>query len=429
VGRGLWLVRWVLRFDGVFSILGLFKLRSFDDFHANPFQSTLEHYVAQSVGVTAAGAGLFWVLDALEHRAAFMGRNGGDDGLCVLLKDIGKFRVNPSKRANISKNMTTGQFKEILGEIKISDITRLVLKHSEYPRSFKKFVALQPVVKFLNYLVIYFENFLKIFEYLLIRHDICKQQVKIKNLKSANVESNLSTRLQFNRIKLAQKYAEILIGHEELRPHHHMANKLRLSQQGKDLALQENLLKFCKHFTWIAHFRRARGIIDGEIDRLFRSKHFQSCWPHVETQRLTFRDRQILYGIHEVEKGSQMLDNSPVVKELMRIAPQHLSILRIGDVKYMGGNRFLKELELEYVTPPEQLALAHVTHGILGKPKQVFDENLQIDWCAVRDEGYCEAYDPYHLVRQVFVPTTAGDLLPAGGRTCKPRHKIKVVHK
>jgi hypothetical protein len=54
---------------------------------------------------------------------------------------------------------------------------------------------------------------------------------------------------------------------------------------------------------------------------------------------------------------------------------------------------------------------------------------LQINWCAVRDEGYCDAYDPYNLVRQVFVPTTAEDLLPAGSRTCKPRHKIKVVHK
>jgi protein phosphatase 1 regulatory subunit 36 len=322
------------------------------------------------------------------------------------------------------------KFKEIEGFVDTADVAAVVFRaaaRSEYSSTFHRFVTRQSVKKFLNNIAIYFENFLKIEEFLRIRQGIGERDVKIKNLKSLDIERNMSKLLQLNRAMVARQYSEILLGNDDMHAFHHMTNKIGKSQTEKELALYEMLLKFSKEYAWIVHFRQKRGVIATEIDRLFRTPNFISSKPD---SSLSYRDQQILHGQVEVMSGkrNRVFGTSPLINELLKISPAHSPILNIDVYKYKGGNEFMKEFELEYVTPPVHLSLTYKSHGILGKPKKLFNRNLVINWCSVRDENYSAAYDPYCLFEKSFVQTTTKEYLPADEKPSKPTYKIKSIH-
>lgn len=293
--------------------------------------------------------------------------------------------------------------------ITIQDIKNLVLflvLPNQISNQFIEFFHCDTVDQFLNDLIIYFEYFLKIVEFLLIRRDEMSNvdgRSKIHNMHSISIDRILSKYLSQYRLILAREYSRIIVGAGDTQQFHHLNNKQQKSLTNKDRSFYEILICVATRIVWIGLHRRAFAVIDSEINRLFRSNHFNIAQKQIPNcLKFSKREQEILYGINNnlVNCRNQ---KSPLILEILNISPHDVHVLGIGVNKYRGNDPRMKSLENEYVIPDAQLSFIDIQHGILGQPKSLYDTMLQLNWFEVRKQKFSMDYDPYRLIRSPYL--------------------------
>ncbi|XP_054741131.1 protein phosphatase 1 regulatory subunit 36-like [Anastrepha obliqua] len=285
--------------------------------------------------------------------------------------------------------------------ILVQDIKNIVLflAPSEIiTTDFIHFLHTFTVDRFLRALIIYFEYYLKMVEFVLIRRDeIAGEKAQIQSEDTNEIKRVYSTHLIQHRLLLAREYSTIIMGDGEMKGFYHITPIVNISHSIKDKRFHEAFLAFSTQVVWIAMHRRAYDYIDMEMYRLFRSEHFKlKRYAHIN---FTQAETSMLYG-KNYKRRNYRAQNSPLIQELANVSTENLPILWIGERKYRGTDLRIHQLELEYIVPDSQLTLIDVCHGILGHPKKIYDTVLTINWEAVRFQNYSEIYDPYQLVRQ-----------------------------
>lgn len=275
------------------------------------------------------------------------------------------------------------------GTITIQDIKDVVLflaKPKRFPVILIDMLHTETIDVFLNDSIIYFEYFLKLLEFMVIRRDEMRHpKWKSRSVDSDCVEHMMSEYMTQYRIILGRSYSKILLGQGDMRRFHHMANGMHQSYSEKDRCVTEPFFAFCKQCIWIAHHRRAQNEIDFEFDRLFRSAYFQLDKKATTIcHSLTPHERHLLYGIND-RRMQMFRQQPPLVMELLRMHPRHYSLLWLTDRKYEGRDSRMQKLELEYTVPDAQLVLVNVQHGILGHPMHLYSTlPLSLSYCLIR---------------------------------------------
>ncbi|XP_036333413.1 protein phosphatase 1 regulatory subunit 36-like [Rhagoletis pomonella] len=285
--------------------------------------------------------------------------------------------------------------------ILVQDIKNVVLflAPSEIiTKDFIYFLHTFTVDRFLRALIIYFEYYLKMVEFVLIRRDeITGDKAQIQSEDTNEIKRIYSEYLTQHRLLLAREYSTIIMGEGEMKRFYHITPIVNISQSIKDKRFYETFLAFSTQVVWIAMHRRAYDYIDLEMYRLFRSEHFKlKRYAHIN---FTQAEANMLYG-KNYKRRNYRTQNSPLIQELANVATENLPILWIGERKYRGTDLRVHQMELEYIVPDSQLILIDTCHGILGHPKKIYDTILNMNWEAVRFQNYSETYDPYQIKRQ-----------------------------
>ncbi|XP_017083670.2 uncharacterized protein LOC108116357 [Drosophila eugracilis] len=286
-------------------------------------------------------------------------------------------------------------------DVVMEDIRNLVLYLM--PRDFLtyKFIEFMhqwEVSQLIHSLIIYFEYYLRMVEFVLIRRDeLSGQMGQVQSEQTNDMKRTFSVYLSQYRMLVARNYCLIIKGEGTMSKFYHMKPISNVSATIHDKYFHEHFLAVAIQIVWICMHRRAYFIIEMEMNRLFRSEHFVSA--HPEYLNFTDAERSLLYGRNK-KNFNYRVQESPLVQELKLVAEEDLPILWIGERKYRGTNIRIAEMELEYIVPGSQLRLIDVSHGILGHPKKLYNTLLSLDWPAVRFLNFSEKYDPYHIVRQ-----------------------------
>lgn len=144
--------------------------------------------------------------------------------------------------------------------IVIQDIKNLVLFQAagnSVDGRFVDFFHTSIVDEFLNDLIIYFEFYFKLLEFLLTRRKRNDStQSKLSDKDAMAIEMALSEYMDQYRIILAREYCQILLGGDGAKHFHHMANPMRISHKELDLHLMEAFYSFCVQIAWIAMHRQ-----------------------------------------------------------------------------------------------------------------------------------------------------------------------------
>ncbi|XP_017099007.2 protein phosphatase 1 regulatory subunit 36-like [Drosophila bipectinata] len=280
----------------------------------------------------------------------------------------------------------------------INDIRDLVLflMPSEFlTHRFVEFMHRPAVHRLIHALIIYFEYFLRLVEFVLIRRDELAGQ--IQSQQTIEMKKTFSIYLSQYRILVARNYSVILKGEGDMAEYYHLKEIVNISDTDRDKIFHEQFLAVTTQMVWICMHRRAYNVIEMEMNRLFRSDHFIMTRP--EYLRFTRAERSLLYG------GNNKIVNyrtqvSPLIQELEHVPDADMPILWIGERKYRGTDLRIAEMELEYIVPGPQLRMIDIAHGILGHPKRLYNTILDLDWPTVRYSNFSIQYDPYHIVRQ-----------------------------
>ncbi|XP_055923343.1 protein phosphatase 1 regulatory subunit 36-like [Eupeodes corollae] len=301
--------------------------------------------------------------------------------------------------ANISENTDEAEI------VRIEDIKNLVLflAPSEFiTNKFITFIHNKTVDKFFNALIIYFEHFLRLVEFILIRRDEVSGETtaQVQSTESAKIKRIYSEHLSQYRIILAREYSEIVMGSGEMAPFYHLNTLVKISKTHVDRCLYEMLLAFSTQLVWIAHSRRAYETIDCEMNRLFRSDHFKLN--RKDPIDFSYVEEDLLYGYNN-KRVNFRRQNSPLIQELRNVSRQNLPILWIGEKKYRGNDLRMQQIEMELILPDSDLCLIDIKHGILGNPKSLFNTMFEVDAGPMRIRGHSENYDPYFMVRQPYL--------------------------
>ncbi|XP_067627613.1 protein phosphatase 1 regulatory subunit 36-like [Eurosta solidaginis] len=358
------------------------------------------------------------------HRGVFVPKFC--NGKWVLNEDTQTIEFEPIKDAELEKEdyvntcgfnfrKTLNQLEELIFRqefqrsdlthdadvIVVQDIKNLVLflaPSDIITKDFINFLHTFTVDRFLRALIIYFEYYLKMVEFVLIRRDeISGEKAQIQSEDTNEIKRIYSAQLTQHRLLLAREYSVIIMGENEMKPYYHITPIVNISNSIKDKRFHEAFLAFSTQVVWIAMHRRAFDYIDSEMNRLFRSEHFKlKRYAHIN---FTAAEANMLYG-KNYRRVNYRAQNSPLIQELDHVASENLPMLWIGERKYRGTDLRIHQMELEYIVPDSQLALIDVCHGILGHPKKIYNTALNINWAAVRSQNYSEIYDPYQLIRQ-----------------------------
>lgn len=288
--------------------------------------------------------------------------------------------------------------------ILIQDIKNLVLflAPSEIvTKSLIYFLNTETVHSFLKALIIYFEHFMRLMEFILIRKgEISGEKAKIQTEESAQIKHVISSQLSQYRLLLAREYSSILLGNGDMKSFYHIKPIVNISQSIKDQRFHEHFLSFCTVVVWIALHRRDFEVIDMEMNRLFRTEHF--VLKRLDRNRLSEDELRMIYG-QNYKRCNYRAQLSPLIQELSKVENQNLPLLWIGQRKYRGDDMRVLQIELEFIVPSSQLCLINVSHGILGRPKRLYDTMLNICWEAVHNENYNCNYDPYGIIQQPYL--------------------------
>ncbi|KAH8299908.1 hypothetical protein KR044_007391, partial [Drosophila immigrans] len=283
----------------------------------------------------------------------------------------------------------------------INDVRDLVLfmmpKEFCQPK-FLEFMHKPTVHRLLHALIIYFEYFLRLVEFVLIRRDeLAGNMAQVQSEQTNEMKRIFSIYLSQYRMLVARNYSVIIFGEGDMAKFYHTKPIVNISSKIKDKYFHEQFLAVAIHIVWITMHRRAYFVIEMEMNRLFRSEHFLVNNP--KYLKFTTSERSLLYG-----RNNKMVNYrtqcSPMVQELNNVADEDLPILWIGERKYRGTDQRIHELELEYIVPGPQLRMIDISHGILGHPKSLYNTILHLDWPSVRFSNFSHLHDPYYLIRQ-----------------------------
>nr|XP_017000348.2 uncharacterized protein LOC108059527 [Drosophila takahashii] len=285
--------------------------------------------------------------------------------------------------------------------IVISDIRNLVLylmppEFLSY--RFVEFMHEQEVLYVIHALIIYFEYYLRLVEFVLIRRDeLSGQKGQVQSEQTNDMKRTLSVYLSQYRMLVARNYCLIIGGEGNMAKFYHMKPISNISATIHDKYFHEQFLAVAIQIVWICMHRRAYYVIEMEMNRLFRSEYFVSARPEYLT--FTEAERSLLYGRNK-KNSNYRIQESPLIQELKLVPVEDLPILWIGKRKYRGSDIRIATMELEYIAPGSQLRLVDISHGILGHPKKLYNTLLSLDWPAVRFMNFSEQYDPFNIVRR-----------------------------
>ncbi|XP_034117164.1 uncharacterized protein LOC132787368 [Drosophila nasuta] len=280
----------------------------------------------------------------------------------------------------------------------VRDLVLFLMPKEFLTMKFLEFIHKPAVHRLIHALIIYFEYFLRLVEFVLVRRDeLAGDMAQIQSEQTNEMKRIFSIYLSQYRMLVARNYSVILKGQGDMAQFYHMKEIVHISATIKDKYFHEQFLAVTIQIVWIAMHRRAYNVIEMEMNRLFRSEHFVTDRP--EYLKFTPAEKSLLYGRNNkiVNYRTQV---SPLIQELEHIADEDLPILWIGERKYRGTDTRIVQIELEYIVPGPQLFMIDVAHGILGHPKILYDTMLNLDWPAVRFANYSVEHDPYHIVRQ-----------------------------
>ncbi|XP_030559598.1 uncharacterized protein LOC115761794 [Drosophila novamexicana] len=263
---------------------------------------------------------------------------------------------------------------------------------------FLQFMHHPLVHRLLHGLIIYFEYFLRLVEFVLIRRDeIAGDMANLQSEQTNEMKRIWSSYLSQYRILVARDYSTIITGDGDFKKFYHTKENVNISFTMKDRFFHEQFLAVATQIVWITMQRRAYYVIEMEMNRLFRSEHF--ILNRQEYLKFTPAERGLLYGRNNKLVNFQN-QTSPLIQELKNIADENMPILWIGVRKYRGSDPRIAELELEYMVPGPQLRMIDIAHGILGHPRRLYNTLLSLDWPSVRYSNFTSDHDPYHMVRQ-----------------------------
>ncbi|KAH8371944.1 hypothetical protein KR093_009426 [Drosophila rubida] len=280
----------------------------------------------------------------------------------------------------------------------VRDLVLFMMPKEFLTKKFLDFMHKPPVHRLVHALIIYFEYFLRLVEFLLIRRDeLSGNMAQVQSEQTNEMKRIFSSYLSQYRMLVARNYSIIIMGEGDMAAYYHTIPIVNISTKIKDKYFHEQFLAVAIQIIWISMHRRAYFIIEMEMNRLFRSEHFLMNNP--QYLKFTPSERSLLYG-----RNNKMVNYraqcSPMIQELTNVSDEDLPILWIGERKYRGDDYRIHELELEYIVPGPQLRMIDISHGILGHPKRLYDTMLRLDWSKVRFNNFSKLHDPYHLVRQ-----------------------------
>ncbi|EDV91284.1 uncharacterized protein LOC6568275 [Drosophila grimshawi] len=283
----------------------------------------------------------------------------------------------------------------------VRDLVLFLMPKEFLSMKFLDFMHKPAVHRVLHALIIYFEYFLRMVEFVLIRRDeIAGDMAQIQSEQTNDTKRIFSIYLSQYRMLVARNYSAILKGEGDMAQFYHMTEIVNISATIKDKLFHEQFLAVAIQIVWITMHRRAYNVIEMEMNRLFRSEHFVMNRP--EYLKFTPAERSLLYGrLNKIVNYRTQV--SPLIQELEHIAEEDLPILWIGDRKYRGTDTRIVQIELEYIVPGPQLFMIDVAHGVLGHPKILYDTILTLNWPSVRFGNYSLEHDPYHIVRQPYL--------------------------
>uniref|UniRef100_A0A1A9Z5E3 Uncharacterized protein n=1 Tax=Glossina pallidipes TaxID=7398 RepID=A0A1A9Z5E3_GLOPL len=282
----------------------------------------------------------------------------------------------------------------------IKNVVTFLAPRDVITRDFLLFLNSDSVNLLLRAMILYFENFLKLAEFILIRRDdICGENAQTESEESIKLKRVFSEHLSQYRILIAREYSKIVLCSGDLKPFYHVVPVANVSMTKRDQNIHELFLAFCIQIVWIAMHRRCFNLIETEINRLFRSEHFQLR--RSKTQ-FTKAEARLLYG-KNYRRCNYRAQNSPLIQELTNVEKHNLPILWLGKRKYRGTDLRIMQLELEFIVPSCHLTLIDSSRGILGHPKILYNTLLRLDWEKVRTQNFTKGDDPYRLIRQPYL--------------------------
>ncbi|KAL9922202.1 protein phosphatase 1 regulatory subunit 36-like isoform 1-T1 [Glossina fuscipes fuscipes] len=292
-------------------------------------------------------------------------------------------------------------------------------------KSLVEFINTETVASFLKALIIYFQYFLQVVEFILIQRDeITGEKAILLNAENPDMQRAFSAHLQQYRLLVAREYSHIILGEGDTKKFYHIKPIVNISRSSFDDSFHEAFLAYCTQVVWITLHRRAYDIIDMEMNRLFRSEHFKlTKYPRYQ---FTKPEAQTLYGPN-YKLCNYRTQNSPLIQELTKVDKRNLPILYIGKQKYRGNDLRIMQIELEYIVDSAQLSLIGFNLGILGHPKRLYNTLLRLDWEAVRKNNFSATYDPFGIFRQphLEIPSLDEEKLRQYSETYDSLYEVK----
>lgn len=141
----------------------------------------------------------------------------------------------------------------------IKDVAMFTAPKNAFSHNLIDLIHCETVDEFLNDLIIYFEYFLKLVEFLLIRRG--EMKTKQLDMRSLQIEQMLSGYLVQYRLILAREYSKIVMGWRDTSRFHHLKNKSKRSNTAKDSVLLESFTCLCTRIVWIAMHRKSYVLI------------------------------------------------------------------------------------------------------------------------------------------------------------------------
>lgn len=137
--------------------------------------------------------------------------------------------------------------------------------------------------------------------------------------------------------------------------------------------------------------------------------------------RFDLREQQILFGFSSLvnSRRNYCYQSSPLIAEVFGLMDDNVDVLKMGKNKYQGCDKYMFHLELEFAIPEIHLFLVGLRQGILGHPKYLYDTLLNLNGNALKRRHFDEGYDPYGLIRRVFLEVYTGPACDTVHRSVK----------
>uniref|UniRef100_A0A1A9VVL8 Protein phosphatase 1 regulatory subunit 36 n=1 Tax=Glossina austeni TaxID=7395 RepID=A0A1A9VVL8_GLOAU len=292
-------------------------------------------------------------------------------------------------------------------------------------KSLVEFINTETVASFLKALILYFQYFLKVVEFILIQRDeVTGEKAVLLNAENPDMRRAFSAHLQQYRLLVAREYSQIILGEGDTKKFYHIKPIANISRSSFDNSFHEAFLAYCTQVVWITLHRRAYDVIDMEMNRLFRSEHFKlTKYPRYQ---FTKPEAQTLYGPN-YKICNYRYQNSPLIQEITKVDKHNKPILYVGKRKYRGNDLRIMQIELEYIVDSAQVSLIGFNLGILGHPKRLYNTLLKLDWQEVRNNNFSATNDPFGIFTQphLEIPSFGEEKLRQYSETYESFYTVK----